>query len=178
MHGVVSLLDSTHYQLVADLWAELKREFGVAGAYATPYPHFSYQVAADYNEASLEPILQRFALNHAPFQITTTGLGIFTGSVPVLYIPVLRSQHLTQFHQALWPEISTAAAGIQDYYRTEFWMPHITLAMHDLNSDNLSRIVQRLSTRTFNWQIHIDNIALIYDTGTKQELRCRYDLNG
>ena len=57
-------------------------------------------------------------------------------------------------------------------------MPHITLAMHDLNSDNLSRIVQRLSTRTFNWQIHIDNIALIYDTGTKQELRCSYKLNG
>ncbi len=42
MHGIVSLLDDQHYQLVEDLWAELKQEFAVEGVYITPYPHFSY----------------------------------------------------------------------------------------------------------------------------------------
>jgi hypothetical protein len=42
MHGIVSLLDDRHYQLVENLWAELEREFSIRGVYVTPYPHFSY----------------------------------------------------------------------------------------------------------------------------------------
>jgi hypothetical protein len=80
MTGIVSLLDPLHYHFVEDLWAELKREFGVQGVYITPYPHFSYQVASDYKIELLEPILRNFAASHAPFQVRTTGLGIFTGA--------------------------------------------------------------------------------------------------
>ncbi len=54
MHAIVSLLDNDHHYLIEDLWAELKREFSVHGVYITPYPHFSYQVAQDYNVDLLE----------------------------------------------------------------------------------------------------------------------------
>ena len=80
MHGIVSLLDDQHYQLVEDLWAELKQEFAVEGVYITPYPHFSYQVATDYNVEELEDILHGFAAYHTPFQARTAGLA----SLPVL----------------------------------------------------------------------------------------------
>jgi hypothetical protein len=46
MHGVVSLLDAAHYQAVESLWAELAAACGLRGVYVTPFPHFSYHVAA------------------------------------------------------------------------------------------------------------------------------------
>jgi 2'-5' RNA ligase len=174
MHGIVSLLDNKHYHLVEELWAELEREFAVRGVYITPYPHFSYQIAQGYNVELLEPILQTFASGQATFQVKTSGLGIFNGPHPVLYVPVVRSPELTQFHQALWPEISTAGSGISDYYHPANWMPHITIGFGDINKENLFRIVQSLVERDFSWEITVDNIALIYDTGTKQELRSRF----
>ena len=72
MHGIVSILDDKHYQLVENLWAELERKFAVRGVYITPYPHFSYQIAQGYNVEQLEPILQRFASNQAAFQVKTS----------------------------------------------------------------------------------------------------------
>ncbi len=171
MHGIVSLLDDKHYQLVENFWAELEREFAVRGVYITPYPHFSYQIAQGYNVVQLEPILQRFASSQAAFQVKTSGLGIFNGPRPVLYISVVRGPELTQFHQELWPEISTAGSGISDYYHPANWMPHVTIGFGDINKENLSHIVWSLAERDFSWEITVNNVALIYDTGTKQELR-------
>lgn len=174
MHGIVSLLDDKHYLLIENLWAELEQEFAVRGVYITPYPHFSYQIAQDYNVEQLESILRRFVSRQAVFQVKTSGLGIFNGPHPVLHIPLVRSSELTAFHQALWPEISTAGSGISDYYHPANWMPHITIGFGDINKDILSRIVRSLSERDFNWEVTVDNVALIYDTGTKQELRSRF----
>ena len=177
MHGIVSLLDNEHYQLVEDLWAELQREFSVQGVYITPYPHFSYRAAQYYDVHELEPILERITSNITTFQVRTGGLGIFTGAHPVLYIPVVRSQELTELHQELWKVIPTADSGVQEYYHPDQWMPHITIGFGDINKDNLSRIIPWLAERAFNWEITINNLALIYDTGTKQELKARFDIS-
>jgi 2'-5' RNA ligase len=178
MHGVVSLLDSKHYRIVEELWAELEREFAVRGVYVTPYPHFSYQVASQYDEEQLERILQRIADKSSPFQVKTTGLGIFTGPKSVIYIPVVRNLELTQFHLSYWSEISSAGSGIQEYYHPDQWMPHITIGFGDIHRENVASIVGFLSERNLNWNITIDNIAFICDTGTNQELKFRYDFKG
>jgi 2'-5' RNA ligase len=177
MHAIVSLLDNEHYQLVEDLWAELEREFSVHGVYITPYPHFSYHVAQHYDVDELESILKRITSNITTFQVRTGGLGIFTGVSPVLYIPVVRSQELTELHQELWEVIPTADSGVQEYYHPDQWMPHITIGFGDMNKDNLSQIIPWLAERAFNWEITINNLALIYDTGTKQELKARFDIS-
>jgi 2'-5' RNA ligase len=176
MHAIISLLDDDHYKLIEDLWAELRREFSVQGVYITPYPHFSYQVAQDYDVDLLEPIFERITSNITTFKVRTGGLGVFTGASPVLYIPVVRSLELTQLHQELWHETFTAGSGLQEYYHPDQWMPHITLGFGDMNKGNLSQIIPYLANRDFNWEITINNIALIYDTGTKQELKSRFDI--
>ena len=162
MHGVVSLLDYKHHQLVKDLWAELKKEFAVSKVYQAPEPHFSYQLARHYNIKSLESVLRRFAASKTSFQVRAAGLGIFTKPHLVLYIPVVRSPELMQFHEALGQEISSTASGVEEYYYPSRWMPHITLGIGDINKDNLSRIVHFLAERDFNWEITIDNIGLVY----------------
>ncbi len=175
MHGIVSLLDDKHYQLVEELWAELEREFSVRGVYATPYPHFSYQVAAQYDIETLEPVLQNIAENSSPFHVICGGLGIFTGLHPVLYIPIVRSQQLNQFHQRVWSATVETGSGVQDYYHPDYWMPHITIGFADINRDNIGPMLQFLSERNFNWDITINNIAFIHDDGTHQVLRSRFE---
>jgi len=99
MHGIVSLLDNDHYQLVEEVWAESEGEFSVHGVYVTPYPHFSYHVAQGYDVDKVESVLQRITSNITTFKVRTSGLGIFTGASPVLYIPVARSLELAELHQ-------------------------------------------------------------------------------
>jgi hypothetical protein len=176
MHGIVSLLDNDYYQLVEELWAELEREFSVQGVYVTPYPHFSYHVAQVYDVDKIEPVLQRITSNITTFKVRTSGLAIFTGASPVLYIPVVRSLELTQLHQELWEQISTASSGIVEYYHPEQWMPHITIGFGDISKENLSQIIPFLAERDFNWEITVNNLAFIYDTGTKQEMKSRFDI--
>ena len=163
MHGVVSFLDPKHHQLVKDLWAELAREFAVSKVYQAPEPHFSYQLARHYNIKSLESVLRRFAASKTSFQVRTGGLGIFPGPRPVLYIPVVHSPELTQFHEALWQEIFNTGSGMLDYYHPAHWVPHITLGIGDMKKGNLSQIVRLLAERNFNWEMTVNNIALIYD---------------
>jgi 2'-5' RNA ligase len=176
MDGIVSFLDSKHNQFIEELWAELKQEFSMDGVYITPYPHFSYHVAQDYDVGKVEPVLQRITSNITTFKVRTSGLGIFTGASPVLYIPVVRSLELTQLHQELWQEISTVSSGVQEYYNPDQWMPHITIGFGDISKDNLSQIIPFLAERDFNWEITVNNLAFIYDTGTKQEMKSRFDI--
>ena len=164
MYGVVSLLDNKHYQLVKDLCTELAREFAASGVYIPSYPHISYQVTRRYTVKSLEPVLQRFAASKTSFQVQAGGLDIFTGPYPVLYIPVVRSPELTQFHAEIWQEISSMASGIEDYYRPAHWVPHITICIGNMKKDNLSPIVRLLAEYNFNWQMTVDNITLMYDS--------------
>lgn len=176
MHAVVSLLDERHERLVEDLWAELDRAFGLRGVSMTPFPHFSYQVAGGYDPDALRPILQRCARDQQPFAVRTGGLGLFTGPNPVLYVPVVRDEPLTRFHGALWSNLAGAGAGVLPYYRPESWLPHITLAHGDLTRDTLPAIVRALGARDFGWEIAVETLDLIYDTGERQELRLRFAL--
>jgi 2'-5' RNA ligase len=160
---VVSLLDQKHYQQVENLWAELQRKFSVKGVYVSPRPHITYHIATCYKVKSLEAVLQRFAAGKTSFKVRTGGLGIFTGPQPVLYIPVVRSPELSQFHEALWQEILSSGADIEDYYHPDRWVPHITVGIGDMNKDNLSQIVRYLAERDFNWEITIESIVLVHN---------------
>lgn len=174
MMGIVSLLDDLHYHYVENLWTELQQKFGVKGVYVTPFPHFSYHVASDYNSEMLAPILHKVAVNQAPFQVRASGLGIFTGEAPVLYIPVVRNPALTQLHELLWQELFNTGNGVLEYYHPDHWIPHITIGFGDLNGDNLAHIVRYLSKRPFSWQITVDNLTFIGNSGNGQEVKYRY----
>lgn len=177
MNGVVSLLDQRHSALVEQIWAGLEQGLGLRGVYVTPYPHFSYHVARGYQMEQLETALARVVSGLAPLTVSTAGLGIFTGGQPVLYVPVVRTPELTRLQQSLWREVSRTASGIESYYAPERWLPHISLAFGDLDEHALAEAVRLLSTRDFAWELPIDNLAIIEDTGKKQELRRRFSFD-
>lgn len=178
LHSIISLLDERHSNLVKKIWGEIERRFGIQSLYTPPIPHFSYQVAEDYDLELLESILRESAKKIKEFRIKTTGLGIFTGEQPVIYIPIIRSPKLLQLHKILWRETQLTGRGIMDLYEPERWMPHITLAQRGLNNYNLPRILRLLSRYDLNWEITVGSISFIYDTGEKQELRFNFEFSG
>ncbi|HWI60259.1 MAG TPA: 2'-5' RNA ligase family protein [Symbiobacteriaceae bacterium] len=176
LYAVVSLLDAPSYGLVEQLWSELRQRCGIAGIYKTPFPHFSYHVAAEYDMNRLESRLRTLARRMAPFRVCTSGLGIFTGASPVVYVPVVRSPQLCRVHQQLWPALGKLSAGALDYYAPERWLPHITLGHGDISPETLPDVVRELARRDFHWTIEVDNFAVISSSGTAEGLHLRVPL--
>jgi 2'-5' RNA ligase len=163
MHGLVSLLDKTHYALVEKIWQELEADCGLRGIHVTPLPHFSWQIAEDYDWDTLAQTLQEIATQVEPFTVHTGGLAFFSGAQPVAYIPVVRTRELSEFHEMIWQRITPISKDASPYYSPSFWMPHISLAYTDLDAEKLRCLIDKLAFRTFNWTIEIDNLTLIYE---------------
>ncbi len=176
MHGIVSLLDTNHYQIVENLWDELDRRFNVRSIFVTRIPHFSYHVADEYDFTKVEKTLAKWARVTTTFRIKATGLGIFSGKQPIIYVPLVRNAALAALHRSLWAELNRLCNGRNPYYAPDIWMPHITLGHDDITSENLGPIVQWLNQQNLNWEISINNFAIIRDPGAEpHKLMQRFD---
>lgn len=179
MHGLVSLLSQPHDQKVQQLWDELQQECGLEGIRVTPYPHFSWQIAADYDMHKLGQVMENIAANTAPFSVFTTGLGIFTGPKPVIFVPLVKSTQLMNFHDLVWESVKVLGRDISPYYDPSSWIPHISLAYEDVDESNISAVINKLVFETYNWEITVDNISLIYEPeGEIGELKYNFHLIG
>jgi 2'-5' RNA ligase len=161
MNGIASLLNDPHKTQIEAIWQELEEKCGLIGVRITPFPHFTFQVVEAYDQARLEPILQELAHHAQPFRVHTTGLGVFTGEVPVIYLPVVKNDLLLHFHKLIWDRTKDVAQGISPYYAPDLWMPHITLGYGDVTNFNLGCAMDALAFRDFNWQIDVDNLTFI-----------------
>ena len=165
MQAVISILDALSCERVESLWKELERAFSIRATKArAPFPHLSYQGAAAYKQDQLQAALEDIAKETAPFEIETHGIGIFTGALPVLYIPVVRSPALLQLHQRVWHALESIGTEITTIYGAEHWIPHITLAQGDIRHDQLPDIMRLLSQRTFTWHSAITNLTVLETT--------------
>ena len=121
-------------------------------------------------------MLAHVAKETAAFTVTTTGVGLFTGPGPVIYIPVSRDPILTAIHQRLWPQLEAISDASLGYYAPSNWFPHITLGHGDITEENLAPIVSWLNAQDLSWQIPIDNIALLGGDTPLQKFHFRLDL--
>jgi len=161
MHALVSLLDQTHSALVRQLWRELEKECGLAGVKVTPFPHFSWQVAADYGEPETTETLAAIAAQTPAFKVHTGGLGIFSGPEPVVYIAVRRSPRMDRLHAKLWRQFLPAATALSPFYHPRNWMPHITLIFNPETSAALSCGLKMLAFRPFDWELEVTNLSFV-----------------
>jgi hypothetical protein len=179
MHGIVSLLPEPFYTRVLTIWDELEARYGLSGIRVTPYPHFSWQIGQEYQPEMLDTALRDIAAESNPLVVSTAGLGVFTGPLPVLYIPVVKTAALIRLHTRIWQRLEGTGAGISGYYNPSNWAPHISLAYLDLTPANVGPVVTNLAVRYFTWDMVIDNIAYIYEPeGESGVLRMRYRLGG
>ncbi|MDB5261606.1 MAG: hypothetical protein JWQ14_887 [Adhaeribacter sp.] len=162
MIAIVSLLDEEHSRKVKSLIDQIEEHFGLTGVQMTPYPHITWLLADLGGEfQNLKECLRQVAGKAVPFNILTTGLGIFTGENPVLHIPVVRNQATNNFHYVLFRQVSKLGVGIPKYYQPDAWVPHFSLALADTNPEVVAEILQWLNEQNFNWNIHINNLAIM-----------------
>jgi len=164
MQAIVSLLDKEHCSRLEGLWTDLKDTFGIQSKYTRFLPHFSYQVSDRYPPEKTRETLQEFVCSREPFQVSTAGLGVFTQPHLVIFLPVIRSAKLTLFHNQLWKKTCPDAESENDQYHPDKWVPHITLVYgENLLQEEMGTIINYLGQHIINWDITVDNIALIDD---------------
>lgn len=177
--AVCSLLPEEAASKVTGLWSELERELGLKAATISPLPHFSYQVARDYDLDVLQEVVASFARGARELRVQTAGLGVFTGAAPTLYVPLVRSPELARFQVAVWSAASVAAEKLDQHYHPASWVPHVSLAFGDTNRATVARAVELLAERDLAWDVELDNVAIVKGAGHKpQELVGRYPLGG
>lgn len=165
MHAIVSLLDDHHDAQIEEIWRNLESECGLAGVTLTPLPHFSWHIAAEYDFKNLEAGLATLAARALPFTVRTTGLGLFTGPSPVIYIPLIKDFALAAFHLKIWELADPVAVGPSPHYTPDSWVPHITLAYGDVSPDKLNCALEKVAFRPFDWTIAVDHLAVVYQLG-------------
>ena len=177
--AVASLLPDDAAQRVRDIWANLDTELGLRGATISPLPHFSYQVARDYNLDVLQEVVASLAEGARALRVQTAGLGVFTGPAPILHLPIVRSPELARFHVAVWSAASVAAEKLDQHYHPASWVPHVSLAFGDTTPAKAAAAVELLAERDLAWDVELDNLAIVKGAGNKpQELVGRYPLKG
>lgn len=178
VQGLVALLDETHTERVKAIWQQLETECGLTAIYETPFPHFSFHIAERYNLKGLDQQISTVIDSIRPFTIRTTGISMFTGQSPVVFLPVVATQELLSIHKLLWEHTTTTSERLSHYYRPGSWVPHITLANKDVTPKNLNCVTSQLSGQPFTWEIEIDRFGVICQEGGHADIHQVYPLGG
>jgi len=166
MLAITSVLDIKHAELVNNIISDFEKEFGVKQVQATPDPHITYLITEALSLDLLKNYLEKTCCSGKAFHIYTTGIGIFPGEHPVVYVPVLRTPALNRFHAQLYRDISKLSTATGPFSKPKRWLPHISLALGDTNLDMMTPMIKYLAQYTFNWEIKIDNLSIFRESPT------------
>lgn len=131
-----------------------------------PYPHFSWHLAGEYDYALVCKALDELTASHKQIQVRTSGLGVFTGANPVLFIPIVKTERILDIHAEIWNQMAKIARNENitlnlSNYDPDNWIPHITLAFRDTNTLSIGDMVESLILKDLHWQFDVDNLAIV-----------------
>ncbi len=165
MLAITTLLSPTHAARINRIIERLEAKFGIDDVQATPDPHLTYQLAGVQKLSALNEVLADVAANTKPFPAFTTGLGVFPGERPVIYIPVLRSDALNALHHRIIAATAPLCLRTDKFSGPDCWLPHISLALHDTTPDLLGPVLRFLNEETYNLKIEVNNLAILRQQG-------------
>ena len=165
MLAITSLLSPKYAARINGIIKSLEDEFGLDDVQATPDPHITYQLAGVRQLSALKAALSGVARDTKPFAAHTTGLGVFPGDKPVIYIPVLRSDALNDLHRRILAATKPLCLRTDKFSGPDCWLPHISLALHDTTPELLGPVLHYLNAQTFNMKFHLNNIAILRQDG-------------
>ena len=162
IYGILTILNESRNPDLYKTWKWLEESCQLPVEYLTPIPHITWHVASSYALTGLKSILSRWAVHKRPIVAQASGLGIFTGPTPVIYVRVFKDQRLINFQRRLWKAVIGTAVEPSAYYAPDAWMPHITLAYGEIPPDRLGCAVQALAYQVIRFKFTVDHIALGY----------------
>ncbi|MBF9237256.1 2'-5' RNA ligase family protein [Hymenobacter sp. BT683] len=164
MFAITSLLNPRNAMRINRIVKGLETQFGLDDVQDTPDPHLTYLLTGTRRLNDLKAVLRDVAATTPPFSAYTTGLGVFPGDNPVIYIPVLRSNDLNLLHQRVL-DVTAPMCRAGSYYSPDRWLPHLSLALHDTTPDLLGPVLRHLNQETYNLRLNVNNLALLRKKG-------------
>ncbi len=161
MYAITSLLNPRNAKRINRIVKGLETKFGLDDVQDTPEPHLTYLLTGTRRLSDIKNMLREVAATTPPFSAYTTGLGVFPGASPVIYIPVLRSNDLNQLHQRVL-DVTAPLCRAGTYYGPDRWLPHLSLALHDTTPDLLGPVLSHLNAETYNLRLNINNLAILH----------------
>jgi 2'-5' RNA ligase len=176
MVAVVSLLDAAYTRIVNEIINDLEHTFGLRGVKITADPHITWVICEVSKLMQLKTYLSKVAGCTYNIRVKTTGLGVFPGKHPVIFVPVIRADGLNMMHTQLFNGIQPISGDTVTFYNPDQWVPHISLALRDTTPELLPQIVSHLNQRTFNWEIELNNISILMKSGEQYTQEAIYSL--
>lgn len=160
MYAIISELDQQSSVKVIEFWKTLREACGLRGIYDVPTPHFTWFAAEKLDVDQAKSIISQIVKGVKPFEIRTFGLGVFSGDHPVLYLPLVKTRKILNFHDEVWEKLRPYSEETQLYYSPWLWVPHITLALKDLSRENLSCAINAIAYEPIELINRVTNLIL------------------
>lgn len=179
MYAIISEIDKQSSDVVRKIWHDLCEVCGLEEIYTLPTPHFTWLIADEMDLKQAESIVVSMIPEVPEIRTYTFGLGIFSGMLPVLFLPMVKTIEMINLHQNIWDQIGPHCSQLKTYYSPSFWMPHITLALKDLDKEKLACAVNALAFKQIELSVTMKSIALAESEDKKiGKILVRLPVNG
>jgi 2'-5' RNA ligase len=177
MYGLISKLDLATSGKVNDLLLELETRCSLKGIQSSPFPHFTWQVTEGYDLPRLKKRLSSICKKVDPFTVRITGVGIFTGEKPTIYLAIFKNSPLIQLHELLWQATREFSVDPSPFYAPTQWVPHITLGYNDVKPANIGCAMEMLAFQSFDWTVEIDDLIYFSQNAGEKAETIRFRLH-
>lgn len=160
--GIISLINVDLEHDVRSMWLKIREILIKNDLPIQEHPHFSWLVARNYNVDKTLRSLERIAKNVRPFKIALSGIGIFSGETPILYLPIVRTILLSSIHRKIWANCRDYAEELNPYYSSEKWIPHITVTYANKDTQSILGVTQEIISNPLRIEIEVTNFVLAY----------------
>ncbi len=179
MPGVIALLAEPHAARIEALWQTMERNLGVPAGYPGAIPHLTFHIGNHDIDAGADRIVEAVARRTPPLAISTSGLGIFGGSPPVLYLATARTPTVAALAHDLATALDDAGFPSSDpYFAPEKWIPHITIAHRNLAGVELAPLLAWLVAQPLAWEISLRSLSIARETEFGAEILATFPLGG
>jgi 2'-5' RNA ligase len=176
-YAVATLVNPSENSELQATWKWIFKVCQAQDVQPTRMPHLSWHVSMDYDAAALDDFLKHILPSLEPFDIRTTGVGIFSGEHPVVYLPVVKTRKIVELHELLFKGINHLTGSPNRFYNPDVWIPHITVVYESSLMENICGVINELARKPIETTLRFDHLAVIYRDGDVLGQQERYDLN-
>lgn len=176
-YAVATLVNPLENSELRATWERINEICQAQQVQPTRMPHLSWHVSMDYDPVALDDFLKHILSSLKPFEIHTTGVGIFSAPQPVVYLPVVKTRALLDLHEMLWKGVSPLTQSGNRLYSPDVWVPHITIAYESSLLENICGVIDELAVKPLETTLKFDHLAVIYRDGDQLGQKDRYDLS-
>jgi 2'-5' RNA ligase len=126
------------------MWDLFEQQYGWKAVQAFPHPNLGFQGGTCENIEPLRRELSRWVSRREAFEIAVDGAGYFEAPSRVIFLRVILTPELEQFHRELHEVLGRHCTDLSALYEPGQWVPHVTLAMGDVDLGALTRVREDL----------------------------------